>query len=175
MRCARSPGLAHLRLQVRKVAVDPVRREVGIVRVSSVIAVVLLGMVVCATAHAKAPAPAAEVGQLHAGPCRSGDAARAGARVVWCGSGKQRLATDVVWSKGRHAVAFATRTPKGTVTLRVAMVRGPFRGTLLSWPLTQVRRSREPLSVMWLGRDRVGVGRDQIRPLLVASWRLRNV
>lgn len=114
----------------------------------------------------------ARVGRVHGGNCPRGDVAYAGGQVVWCGYGAQRLATKLVWSKGRHAVAFATRGPRG-VTLRVAMMHGRFSGTLLSWPL-EVRRN-DARAVMWLGRDRVGVGRSAVRPLLVASWRLRNL
>jgi len=115
----------------------------------------------------------ARVGRVHGGVCPRGDAAVASGRVLWCGYGSQHLATRMVWSQRKHAVAFATRGPRGQLTLRVAMVSGPFEGTLLSWPVT-MPRSRS-LEVMWLGSDRVGVGRNAVRPLLVASWRLRHL
>jgi len=126
-----------------------------------------------AAATEKVAAGEARVGRIHGGVCPRGDSAIASGQVLWCGYGAQHMATKMVWSKRKHAVAFATRGARGQLTLRVAMVSGPFSGTLLSWPVT-VPRARS-LEVMWLGSDRVGVGRNAVRPLLVASWRLRHL
>lgn len=116
----------------------------------------------------------AEVGTLHDGACRRGQAVYAGERVVFCGGGVHAVAAEPVWSRGRQAVAFATRSRRGRLILRVAVIGGRYRGTLLSWRLRGWRLPG-PLSVMWLGHRRIGLGQSPVRPMLVASWRLRNI
>jgi hypothetical protein len=135
----------------------------------------ILGFLLVLSAS-EASAVEANVGRLPAGPCPAGAGTYVAGRLVWCGVGRQDVATEVVWSKRRDSVAFATRGPRGRVTLRVAVLHGQFKGTLLSWPIMGLRRVRRgPLAVMWLGKERVGLGRNQVRPMLVASYRLRTL
>jgi hypothetical protein len=118
-----------------------------------------------------AAATAAEVSGWPSTSCRRGDAVRANGHLVWCG--KKRI-SEVVWSKSRHAVAFASRS-RGRVSLHVAFVGGMGTGTVLTWPAAiELRRGQRP-EVTWLGHNRVGMGRTIVRPQLVASWKLRQM
>ena len=96
---------------------------------------------------------------------------RVGERVVWCGS---RRVSEVVWSRSRQAVAFATRDRRG-LALHVAFVGGLGAGTLLTWPATlELSKGQRP-EVTWLSHNRVAMGRTIVRPQLVASWNLRQM
>ena len=57
----------------------------------------------------EASAVQANVGRLPSGPCPAGAGTYVSGQLVWCKVGRQDVATPVVWSKWKDAVAFATR------------------------------------------------------------------
>ena len=97
------------------------------------------------------------------------------ATVLWRSSEHEHIVTDLRWSRRRDALAFATRDHRGAMTLVVVLVGGTPDGHVMKWPIPAVRRASSVPStptVTWLGRDRVGFGRTELRPDVVASWRV---
>ena len=102
-----------------------------------------------------------------------GDASvRVGTRVVWrAASPRTRVASDVVWSRARDAVAFATRDAGGRMELLVVMVGGDLHGQVVSFAIPPRADARRPV-VTWLDGQRVLVGASELEPALVASWKV---
>jgi hypothetical protein len=107
--------------------------------------------------------------------CAAGvEAVRAEGRVVWCAPrADMAVVTRVVWSRTRHAIAFATESRRGELTLEVVLIGGPADLHSVSWEIPErVQRMRgggDP-SVTWLGPRRVAFGYSEVRPAMVASW-----
>lgn len=105
-----------------------------------------------------------------------GDASvRLGARVLWrAPSPSTRVASDVVWSRARDAVAFATRDGAGRMKLLVVMVGGDLHGQVVSFGIPpRPDAARRPV-VTWLDGQRVLVGSSELEPTLVASWKVAS-
>lgn len=108
-------------------------------------------------------------------PSRFGKASvYVGRKAVWRAKSRHtKIITAVRWSRSRDAVAFATRTRRGAVTVKVVLLRGHARGHALSWPVPhRLGNVRKRASVTWIGKRKVAFGRSAVRPDLVASWRL---
>ena len=105
---------------------------------------------------------------------RSGTARR---MLVWRSSEHERIVTDLRWSRQRDALAFATRNRRGAMTLVVVLIDGFPGGHVMTWPIPEPRHPTslpvEP-TVSWLGRGRVGFGRSEVSPDVVASWQVRQ-
>jgi hypothetical protein len=118
---------------------------------------------------------AAEIAEARERRCRAGvEEVRAGGRVVWCApSSDVRVVTRVVWSRTRHAIAFATETRRGDITLEVVLLGGPADLHSVSWAIPERVRQmgdRGQPAVSWLGPKRVAFGYSEVRPAMVASW-----
>ena len=107
---------------------------------------------------------------------RARNAVYVGRRAIWRGrSTRQRVISNVRWSRSRDAVAFAARGRFGAATLVVVLVGGGVDGHVMRFPVPARARPRAGrTSVMWLGRRRVGLGRSPVQPDMVASWRVRQ-
>ena len=116
---------------------------------------------------------AANAAAAQARRCPAGvDEVSAERRVVWCAPSRDvRVASRVVWSDSRHAIAFATESRVGALTLEVVLVAGRELHNV-SWELPDVRRSprRGAPVITWLGPQRLAFGFSEIRPALVASF-----
>ena len=94
-----------------------------------------------------------------------------GERPVYRGVRTEEIISPLAWSRSQDAIAFATRR-RGFVQLIVVVVTGEARGHVMRWPVPAPRAGSERATVTWLGPRRVAFGPDQLRPALVASWRL---
>ncbi len=98
-----------------------------------------------------------------------------GGERVWRAKRRgERVITPVLSSRQRGAVAFATRTRRGSVTLIVVLVDKAVRGHVMTWVIPRRTHKRGRANVMWLGRSKVGFGYSPVRPVVVASWRVRQ-
>ena len=95
-----------------------------------------------------------------------------GRKRVWRAKRRgDRVVTPVKWSKSRSAIAFAHRDGKGLLRLTVVFVGGTAKGQKLSWNLPLIRLPRP--NIHWISKNKVGLGKDPLRPQIVASWRVR--
>lgn len=130
----------------------------------------LFALVVLLGAAGAAHAEVAQRAVVAAGP--RGDASvEVGGRVLWRSPrAGTRVVSDLVWSRARDAVAFATRDRAGSTRLVVVMVGGDVHGQAVSWavPARALRASR-PV-IVWLDARRVVLGASELQPAVVASW-----
>ena len=136
-----------------------------------------LALGVLATLLGGAGAASAEIAHrpvVSAGP--RGDASvRLNGRVLWrASSPRTKVASDVVWSRARDAVAFATRDAAGHMKLLVVMVGGDLHGQVVSFAVPARADSLRRPVVTWLDGQRVLVGASELEPSLVASWKVAS-
>ena len=144
-------------------------------RLSSLLTeVVIIATLATAPQLAAAESRAARKVVARAHPA-GGDAVYVSRRLLWRGDSKrEQVVSDIRWSRSRDAVAFATTDRLGVLKLVVVLVGGNTDGHVMSWPIPVASTPSATPTVTWLGRRRVAFGRSEVRPDVVASWRVRQ-
>lgn len=136
----------------------------------------VLSMVVCGLLGSGAVTTAEADSRVRVAAVTTGGSSAVyyGGQRVWRARRRgERVITNVLSSTRRGAVAFATRSRRGRVTLVVVLVAPDVRGHVMTWPIPRRTRRRGRPTVMWLGTRKVGFGYSAVRPAVVASWRVR--
>jgi hypothetical protein len=139
----------------------------------------LTGVVIAATLATAPQLVAADSRAVRKAVARAhptgGDAVYAGRRLLWRGHSKrEQVVSKIRWSRTRDALAFATTDRLGVLKLVVVLVGGDTDGHVMTWPIPVSSAPSATPTVTWLGQRRVAFGRSQVRPDVVASWRVRQ-